>query len=255
MSLEDTIALAATEVGLARDEILGLVDVAQTQIDRVGAAYEDHIDRLRLTFYVSATGSDTAPGDEQDPLATIKKAVDICPVGGVCHIRLLSDIHVNADIMVEGKHIHIEADGSQRYRLSFEHYEIVSNSTEYSRLYSFNIISGGSVSVRDLTLVIPGSDANFANNQYGAHATIFRCSSSNVAQGAFTSVAIIDCDVERPVGSLISIFGRTSSATLALSVRSVVETDQALAGYWIEGIAAATDPATLPHVLTSLTSL
>jgi hypothetical protein len=255
MSLEQSIANLQEQAGLLLDLPQQVTDTATVQIDRIGDAYVNHINKLVQTFYVSNTGDDTQSGLTSDaPLATLNKAIDLTPVGGVTNIRLMSDIHMSEDAVVRGKSINIISDGSVRHRISFEHYEVVSNTNDFSRIRSFEITDGGGVSIRTLTLVLPHSDGNFANNIYGTNSSIFQASPSNIAAASLTRAAVIDCNIERPLNSKITV-ASTSQGGLVLATRSIIETDQPVAGFWVVGVPAGTDPATLSNILTNLPSL
>lgn len=256
MSLEQSIADLQTQAGLLLDLPKEIRDEAITQITAIGNAYENHIDRLVEVFFVSNTGSDSASGlDNQNPLKTIQKAADLTPVGGISHIVLMSDIHVDENINVNGKCINIEAEGSVKFNLSFEHYEIISNGTESSRVHSFTLANGGQISVRDLTIVLPHSDNNFANNRYGTNTGLFKCSPGNVALAGWMSVCIIDCDISRPANSQLTVVGLPTSSCCFLTTRSVIETDQPLAGYWINDIPAGTVPSSTNNIVSTLATL
>lgn len=255
MSLEDRIADLQQQAGLLLDLPQSIANTATQQIDRVGNAYVEHISKLVETFYVSNTGDDTQSGLTRDaPLATIKKAIDLTPVGGVSHIRIMSDVHMDVDAIVRAKTINVISDSSERHTITFEHFTVPSNNITFSRLASFELMDGGGISFRTLTLALPHSDGTFANNIYDNGSAIVKASPSNVALGALTRLAIIDCNIERPPNSK-TLVASASQGALILATRSIVEIDQPIAGFWVLGVAAGTDPTTLPNILTNLPSL
>lgn len=256
-SLEEQIADLQNQAALLLDLPQQMQTAALGHIDDIADSYQDHIDRLRLTFYVSATGDDSNSGlDADNPLQTIERAVLLTPVGGVCNISVMSDIHIAADVSVYGKAINIRSNDSVKYSLSFEHYTVISNNTDFSRLRSFAISNGGIISVRDLTITLPDSDNNLANNQYSSNSAVFKCSTSDVAQGALTPVSVIDCNILRPANSQVTVIGLpTSSGVMSLSVRAVVETGEPLAGFWVNNVAANATPASTGRILSNLATL
>lgn len=256
MSLEQTIANLQQQAGLLLDLPQQIATTATQQIDRVGNAYVTHINRLTERFYVSENGADTSSGlDTENPLKTIKKAVDLCPVGGIVDIVLMSNIHVANDVIIDGKTVNIISQGSTRHVLSFEHYEISSNSVEFSRLHSFMLQNGAIISVRNVRLNVPHSNDGFANNTYDVFSGIFKCSANAVQYGGFQSVSIIDSEISRPANSKVPIVGFNQSVCCSLSTRSVIQVDQPVAGFWFNGVAAGTDPNSVSNLLTTLPSL
>ena len=257
MSLEDQIAELQTQAGLLLDLPQQMQTAALEHIDDIAESYQDHIDRLRITFYVSENGDDSASGlDASSPLQTVQRAANLTPVGGIADIRIMSDLFFTADVDANGKVLNLISNDSTKYELSFEHYTVISNNTDFSRIRSFGIRNLGAVSLRDLTIVLPDSDNNLANNTYGSNSSIFKLSTVNVAEGGICPISIIDCNINRPLNSQVTVIGLpTVSGCMALSVRSIVETGEPLAGFWINSFAAGTDTSTINRVLTNLATL
>jgi len=67
-------------------------------------------DLMNKTFYVDASnGDDNNDGSNDAPFATLQKAVDSCPSGGVVFIKLLSDYTISSDqelIRFQNKYIY-----------------------------------------------------------------------------------------------------------------------------------------------------
>lgn len=240
MSVGTTVLALQQQVAPLLDSVQEITDTAIDQIENIGEAYAVHINKLKETFYVANTGSDTNSGlQENSPIKTIKKAIELTPIGGVAYIYLLTDTHILDKIDVVGKNIHIKSIGSVRHKITFEHTEYVQNGNEYSNVAGFNMQSSAVVSVRNIKIQIPHSDGTFSNNIYGARSALFQGSVGEVSRCPQLAVGIIDCDIGRPANSQVSILGNPNGA-VCITTRSIVETDQTLSGYWVIDIAAGT---------------
>lgn len=154
MSIEETLALAASEVGQAREVVLAFPNVATAQITRVSDAYVAIIDTQTVTKYVDQeNGNDGNEGSLASPLKELQTVIDLAPRGGSAKIILTNDYHVSQDIDFTGRHIEIRSEGEIKRRITTEPYQIATDPITRD-IYGFRM-SNGSVFLEDMILVMP----------------------------------------------------------------------------------------------------
>ena len=208
MSLEDTIALAANEVGQARDEILGLTDVAQTQITRVSNTYNRILSNFSARFWINdVSGDDNAEGDADAPLKTVHEALSRTPRGGRLRVYLATDLVIRDHIYLNSRELNFYSDtASVRRQITFER-QADTNFTPYRRSLANFVFTGASgVHFQNIRFVVPILDGDWASYTDVGGSNIF------VGYGDVSypvGVSFQACEIEFPATPFAAMFNST----------------------------------------------
>lgn len=256
MSLESSIAALTQQAGLLMDLPAQVNAAAQAQIAAMGAAYQGHLASAHVIAYVNQVGGlDTNSGSIDLPFKTIGKALSLTPRGGVCQVLLSGPYLVDQHINVDGRLLMLQSSSSVRHALSFDRFsDLFGTATLYRGMRGFKLSFGGSIAIRDLTLVMPALDGAFA-------ALPLHPASSGMigaaGSGAYPvgRVVLGYCDVTMPVTAFTPILGMAYAPVElnAFAVTSVAS----LNGKWFDGITAGggTATTTLPWLTTNLATV
>lgn len=254
MSLEQALADAATQVGLAREAITGFEQVATDQIERVTDEHLSIINKQTLTVYVDQqAGDDEGEGKIDSPLQSISKALSFVPMGGKCKCVLKAAYNFSDELLVDGKVLELTSDSAVRHRLTFDT-DTFMQGVLYRKIYGIRLHFGALVSVRSLTLVMPaavGGSLPGAADHYAA--AMFR--SGNVETQINCGISLTYCDLEWPASPMGPLAGFGSFVSLLAA--GCVETDQPMLGQWIIGETNPAGVATtnIPYLQTNLSTV
>lgn len=141
MSVEETLALAASEVGAAREVVLAFPAVATTQITRIGNSYDAIVNSQLVNRWVDQeNGNDANEGLIDSPLKSIQAVINLAPRGGTARVFLTNDYHLDADIDGYGRHVEIRSVGG-KHRITTDRYNSV-NVTTHRNIYGFHLSHG-----------------------------------------------------------------------------------------------------------------
>lgn len=205
MALEDTIALAANEVGQARDEILGIVNVANTQITRVTDAYTTILAHFNAQFWINdVSGDDSAEGSAAAPLKTIQQAISRTPRGSKILVHLATDFVIRGAIYLDSRELNIHSDtASVRRQVSFER-KADTNFTPYRRSVANFVFTGASgVHFQDIRLALPILDGDWASYVDGGTSNVF-VGYGNIPY--LIGVSFWSCEIDFPATPFAAMF-------------------------------------------------
>jgi len=227
-TLAETLASGVTELGDFNALLAQYLD-ALAALQGNAVFYE---------FWVNPVGGDNT-NDGLTPaeaLQTIGAAVAKTPPGSYCNISLLSDYTMEADIAAEGRVIRVAGRNSAGAATSRQFVQTV---------------SGGQA--RRLLCDPDGAFWLFRLDVILAK-TAISVESAALCAGHQKSLLLRDCGVDVESGvttaSLMSGYGVS-----ILVAHNITALDDAVAGSWIEGVSAGTNPNTLGRVLTNLATL
>ena len=246
MSLESQIADLVT----AANGLIATFNGKNTSINASVAAAIAAIPVGLKNYYINAlTGDDTAAGTAAAPLKTLDKALSTTPVGGVCVAYLQTDYVMNVALNIDGRFLHLRSDVSGTKRKVTCNYYLTSDGSA-TYLAGFVQYNGAQVMVTDLTFALP-SPAGFNPAPTGFVNALFKTNSS--AGTVVCSVKMTGCEVLAPADFLGFIVGSPNCAII-LEVLNV-SFPASFGGRYVHLVAAGTNPATLPNLLTNLSSL
>lgn len=205
MSLEASITALTQQAGLLMDLPQQVNATAQAQIAAIGAAYQARLETLVTSFHVDqVVGLDTNAGTVEAPLRSITKALELTPRGGRCTVFLKTDYTISGySLVIDGKSLVIGSGIGGKPNLYFERY--VSAGGVYRGTRSFQISSGGHVTLQNLTINVPLLDANFSG-QVLYNEGLFNASSD----WAPVAVTIALCAVVIPATPFCRLFADTA---------------------------------------------
>lgn len=212
MSLEDTIALAANEVGQARDEILDFVNVAQTQISRVADQYVANLASQNISLYVDPiAGDDAASGEANAPLKSLQQAVDLVPRGGRGTILLFNQLSISgASVDIDNKNISLASATGARLAVTGEGY--VEAGTGFRKCHGFSLDFGGRLALSGLSINLPVAAGAVASAAYHGQSGFIH--SKGTIADAGSTVVVAFCDMNFPASPV----GKLTDFTLAPQV-------------------------------------
>lgn len=247
MSLEGKIAELVTATNGLINTFIGKRQEIDKAVERAVAT----IPKNERIYYVDAiSGLDSNTGERNSPFATIKKALDSTPVGGVCTVFLLTDYALRTGVGVNGRYLRLSGvtDGQARVKIIPGYYPSPNDESWIGR---FGCGCGGVVEINNIDLALPSSTGVVpapAKN----HVTSFVSSAMDGGQ-AVVSLKLNNCNITAPddfVGTLIGC----PTSFLVLQCNGVNFPDS-FGGKYIYQVAAQTDPAMLVNARTNLKKL
>lgn len=247
-----------TSIVARADALIATFEARKAAIDTAVAAALAAAPSLSRTFYIDAVlGNDAGSGEIGAPLQTIARAAALTPLGGFGSVRLLSDVHVGADIIVDGKDLSImSSDSAIRRRLTFERYADTSSGSPQRALRGFLMTRCGKLTLRSLTIEMPDA-AGYEAAQLGAAAALIKPSGGS-AGAFFTAIKISSCDVKLPVTPFGPMIDQYGAAPTALFWYGNTMTDQGPTGRLFQNFtntAAGTGVAGLPWLVSNLATI
>ncbi|MEO9385603.1 hypothetical protein [Chromobacterium phragmitis] len=245
MSLEGKIAELVTATNGLINTFIG----KRQEIDKAVERAITTIPQNERTYYVDAkSGSDGNAGGQDAPLASIKKALDLTPVGGVCSVKLLSDYVLDRSISVVGRYLIVSASRGSQIKLSASYYLVGDKDAVIGRFICY---SGSSVELENINIVLPSS-LSIKPAPVPSHSNALVCAAMDGGP-AILALKLNFCNITPAddfVGSLIGC----PSSFLVLQCNGV-DFPKNFGGKYIYRVAANTDPATLVNARTNLQNL
>lgn len=253
-SLEETIALVTSEVGAAREEILALVNTAQTQITRVGDAFD-----ARAASYVSSfrihkdIGNDGNEGTANAPLKTLAKAVALTPPGGVCNAYLMSDLQLPLGTLdASNRHLILQSHDGTRYQLSAQKGSRGIGGIIYREIGQI-IFGRYPLTIDGLAVVMPSTDGGYEGMTSSAtYSTMFRYSGLDTRPTL--RMALSNMNLYRPASPMGPLISK-AEFFLDLAVSSLTLTGSAMEGFWLASLTNTAGTAPPSTVRTNLSLL
>ena len=246
MSLESQIA----DLVSATNSLVSTFNSKNTAINASVAAAIAAIPSNSKNYYINAlTGDDTAAGTSAAPLKTLDKALSTTPVGGTCVAYLQTDYVMSASLNVDGRFLHLRTDvGGTKRKVTCNYYVLADGSATY--LAGFVKHNGAQMLATDLTFALP-SPAGFSPAPTGFVNALFKTNSS--AGTVLCAVKMSNCDVTAP-SDFLGYVAASPNCAIILEVLNV-SFPSGFAGRYVHNVAAGTNPATLPNLLTNLATL
>lgn len=246
MSLESQIA----DLVSATNTLITTFNTKKAGIDTAVAAAIAATPDMKKIWYVDPVGGlDTNAGYAASPLKTINKAIANTSVTGVCQVQLLGDYVVDSPIAVNVGQLRIVGDGAKR-GLNFKYFYGSDAATALGGFVYGE--SCQSMEIVNCTLALPTVTGIAVSGMSTRGASAFRTYGPTTLP-ALCCLGLNACVVTKAsdfVGALIT----TSLAGVSLQVYSTTFPGD-MAGKYIGGIAAATNPNTQANILTNLASL
>jgi len=204
--------------------------------DRVDGIIGNLNSALSGSFHINAaTGNDANDGSENAPFQTVGEALERCVSGGNYELHLHTDVVYDQLRIVRAAGLTIRSNitGTKRRFTIAQERADAPGSTRLPSLQG----SGGGLNVYflDINLDLPKAAAHVAG-RYLLHGS------------TFTNVFFRDSEITRQADadtSLLSGF----FGVFAISLRDS-SYPATMGGHWLLGIAAGTDPSTVPYLLT-----
>jgi len=167
---------------------------------------------------------------------TIGAATALTPPGSYCRINLLGDYSMEANVETEGRIIRLlgcNAAGLPAQRL-------LNQTVAGGQARRLVCANGGAFFLSNLDLMLAK--------------TAITSGPTSFLSGRLKTLFLLDCGIDIEDGATtVAVMGADGVATL--EVDTVTALGDALAGHWISGVSAGTDPATLAKVTTNLATL
>lgn len=227
-TLAETLAAGADELAEFNALLAQYLD-ALAELEQNVVSYELWVDPIG--------GDNTNDGlTAATALQTIAAAVAKTPPGSYVLVKLLSDYTMEADISSGGRMVRI----------------VGRNSSDVSTQRNFTqTVSGGAA--RRLICQNGGGFQAAYLDIYLTKSTISSGPEALVT-GHNKSLYLLNCGVDVESGvTTASLMGQDGISIL--EVDTVTALDDAIAGYWVRGVSASTNPNTLGKVLTNLATL
>ena len=217
------------------DELSAFNALLQQYLDAL-AALEQNV--VSYEFWVDpVSGDNTNDGlAAATALQTINAAINKTPPGSYVLVNLLSDYTMEANVTTGGRIIRIRGRSAANAATQRIFTQTVSGGAARRLLCQ----DGGSYQLNNLDIVP-------AKTAVTSGPTAF-------VSGRLKTLFLLDCGIDVEAGvTTVSVMGQDGVAIL--EVDTVTALDDTLAGHWIEGITAGTNPNTLGKVLTNLATL
>lgn len=207
----------------------------------VQAALASGPDISRYYHIDQAAGDDTGTGSAASPLASFEEAIFRTPEGGVLTCRLTGPYTMDKHVILNRRRLFVYGWEDTSASLNITALNTDATSSYIPGFVGHNWELVTHMLFRDLTINLGAGTTGRAGLQNGA----FK-GPNNLFLG-FT-----DCEITMDAGtemSLIGLHGNLFLETKSLTVPAEI------AGHWITGVAAGTDPTTLPTVFSDIPSL
>lgn len=235
MALEDLVA-ATTAMNDLTAEVAGKMGQIDDKVDAATGSVPGIMNR---TIYVDAIdGDDAALGTSGDPIKTVAQAATFMASGGYYVIKMASDLVVDTGVYMWGKTVVFEAaPGVTLPSLAWAN-QIDGVSSQSPRL---RIMNGSGV--------IRFNGVKVQTVQLSGHVT----NKAMISVGGLQLVDFYGCELVVPAGADLPLLQNAQYIGLVVRATTV---PAAMAGLWLDSVAAATDPDTVANILkTNLTSL
>jgi len=256
-SLEERLASASASMDRVTQEVADFFGTQKPRIDdrmdAVDAALRRLPDAMRPEFSVDAiNGDDDNDGSQDAPFKTLIKAINGAPDGGFTTIRLLSDVELTvtrANLPANGSVQILGIGGYRTLRLPLLEY--VGGGPYDLEMAGFYALVSTSLSMRTVRLELPARpDAGQSILENTQSAVI---GTGGLVGPGFIDLDLHGCQVTLPPVSVGVMVG-ASAGSVSLKVSST-SFPASLAGRWVTGIGAGTDPAGVSRVITNLSAL
>jgi len=190
-------------------------------------------------FYVDAeNGSDDNAGTSDAPFKTMQKAVNSSVWGGYLLVCLMSDYHMDTQVTFRTGDVCIRSDNASiKRRITFAN-QISDESTTAPRFAKQ--VAAGSILLNGITFV----SQEMAKHVEGRHM---------FAAHGLTCATFVNCEFEVPENANLAVFQWAHGVGFIVQA-SIYPAE--MAGMWVQGIAAGTDPSTVRRIAyTNLSSL
>ena len=215
---------------------------AQIEADLNAAAYR--VGDTQRSVYVDQVNGDNANSGLADaPVQTLQAAINMSTYEGVLNIKLMSDYHHETVSYFRNGQVNISSNvtGVKR-RLTFGP-TVTTSETDVS-MPRFSAPTGNTFFLLKDVILVAATTAGTS--------TIGK---SMFATTGLTSVALFNCSIELPAGSDQALMRPINGHGMGLIIQSTTFPVE-MAGRWIEGVVAGTDPLTLRYLAhTNLATL
>ncbi|MDM9555664.1 hypothetical protein QU926_18755 [Pseudomonas asiatica] len=245
MSLETEIsALTATAKSLI-DYFTG----KKTGIDQAVAAAVAAVPAMERNWYVNqVTGSDDNVGSAAAPFASIDKALNSTPVGGICNIRLQADYIHTKNSVVSVRNLNILSDVTGTKRKFSLTYQLDQLGAYF--LTGFLASSSSSIGFLDVTQVMP-SPAGLNPAPAGTANVMLKSGSTQIAAVQALKYASSEMQMAADFAGCLAL--QHSNAIILQVVSTTFPSG--FAGRYLYGVPAGALPKDYPNVMTNLASL
>lgn len=186
-------------------------------------------------------GSDSNDGKTPaTAVATLSKAVSLTPRGSYVLVNLMRDYSMDSDVSTDGRHVIVRGVLGTGGTPTTSQQRIFTQTVSAGAARLLRTSDGGSWQLRALDIVL-------------AQTTISSGPAALFA-GRLKQIALTNCGIRHITGTTTA-FLVGSDGTVVLELDNVTALQDALAGRYIQGVSAATDPATLGKVMTNLATL
>lgn len=187
------------------------------------------------------SGTDTNDGKTPaTAVATLAKAVSLTPRGSYVLVNLMRDYSMDSDVSTDGRHVIVRGVLGTGGTPTTSQQRIFTQTVSAGAARLLRTSDGGSWQLRALDIVL-------------AQTTISSGPAALFA-GRLKQIALTNCGIRHITGTTTA-FLVGSDGTVVLELDNVTALQDALAGRYIQGVSAATDPATLGKVMTNLATL
>lgn len=246
MSLESDVANLVTKA----ESLISYFQTRKSGIDSAVAAAIAAVPSNYKNFYVNQlTGADTADGSAAAPLKTIDKAISNTPYGGVVIVYLQTDYVWSSNINLDGRFLHLRSDtAGLRRKITSSYYQVSDGTQTY--LAGIVMYNGAQMMTTDLSFVFPTPNgvnpapAGFTNSFF---------KTNSAAGTVLAGVKISACDFTVGADWAGWVMASPNSAVVFEVYNSTFPAG--FGGRYVNGVASGTSPATLPNLLTNLSTL
>jgi len=186
-------------------------------------------------------GADTNDGrTPATAVATLAKAVSLTPFGSYVVVNLMRDYEMESSVSTFGRHVVIRGVTGTGSTPTTQTQRILTQTVAGGAARQLRCGDGGGFELQRLDIVLATGAISSGS------AALF--------SGRTKQVTLVDCGV-RYTDSVTTVSLVGAAGTVLLETDNVTELDDALAGHWIEGVSASTNPNTLGKVVTNLATL
>ena len=173
-------------------------------------------------------------------VATLSKAVSLTPRGSYVLVNLMRDYSMDSDVSTDGRQVIVRGVLGTGANPTTAQQRIFTHTVAGGAARLLRTSDGGSWQMRSLDIVLAQSTIS------SGPAALFA--------GRLKQIALTNCGIRHVTGTTTA-FLVGSDGTVVLETDNVTALADALAGRWVEGVSAATNPNTLGKVVTNLASL
>ncbi len=226
-----------------------LVDTVNGKMAGINAAVSAAVAAAPLihrTFYIDQQmGDDGNLGTSASPFKTLAAAIAATPAGGRCEAWLLKDYTLAEHCYLNGRRLSLRAEAGSGRKLILNEFMVAG--TQNVRMGCFWQSDGSTLDFAQMTISLPASSAGDLDAYYSL------AFGSGASSPVLHQMRFYNCVLELRGTFRGRLFG-PNAALYALAV-SGTSIPAALAGAIVPGVAAGTDPKTLPHIITNVPTL